>query len=181
MRLPRKTDGDKVTRNPRIQINNRLLAALPEDELQRLVPNMEPVSLTLGEVLYKAGEAVRHVYFLDQITLASLLSTMEDGTSVEIGVVGNEGMVGIQSIMRAETTPHRVVVQLPGLALRMRADMLREEFNRAGVLQDLLLRYTHALFTQISQTAACNHLHTVEERLSRWLLTRLCCKNCPRV
>lgn len=152
-------------------INNQLLTALPDEEFQRLVPQLEPVSLTLGKILYESGERVRHVYFLSKDTLASLIVTMEDGKSVEAGVIGSEGMVGIQAFLRAESTPHRVVVQVGGTALRMRASVLREEFNRGGALQDLLLRYTHALLTEVLQVAACNHLHSVEERLSRWLLT----------
>ncbi len=152
-------------------INNRLLAALPEEEFERLVPHLEPVSLTFGEVLYQSGERLRHVYFLSKDTVASLVVTMEDGKSVEAGVIGSEGMVGIQAFLRAESTLNRVVVQVAGSALRVRASVLREEFDRGGALQDLLLRYTHALFTEVLQTAACNHLHSVEERLSRWLIT----------
>jgi CRP-like cAMP-binding protein len=162
--------GDRVFDNPRMQIDNRLLAALPGEDYQRLARHSEPVALAPGEVLYESGERVGYVYFLNKNTLVSLVSTMEGGMSVEAGVVGNEGMIGIQAFMRTETTPHRSVVQLAGSALKMRADVLREEFNRGGALQDLLLRYTHALLTEISRTASCNHLHTVEERLSRWLL-----------
>ena len=159
-----------MSEEPRILIQNRLLAALPGDGYRRLAPNLEPVSLNRGEVLYESGEGIPHVYFLNQNTLASLLSTMRDGRSIEAGVVGNEGMVGIEAFLRVVTTPHRVLVQVAGGALRLKADALREEFNRGGALQDRLLRYTHALFTQVSQVAACNHLHSVEERLSRWLL-----------
>jgi CRP-like cAMP-binding protein len=131
---------------------------------------LEHVSLALGESLYESGAHIRHVYFLNRNTLASLVITMEDGASIEAGVVGNEGMVGVQAFLRAETTPNRVVVQVAGSALRMSADVLREEFNRGGALQNILLRYAHTLFTQVMQAAACNHLHSVEERLSRWLL-----------
>ena len=156
--------------NNQFPISNRLLAALPNEEFQRLVPHLEPVSLTLGETLHESGERIRHVYFLNKNTLASLIATMEDGRSVEVGVVGSEGMVGIQAFLRAESTPNRVVVQVAGNAVRMRESVLRDEFNSGGALQHLLLRYTHALFTGVVQTAACNHLHSVEERLSRWLL-----------
>lgn len=151
-------------------INNRLLTALPDEEFQRLVPHLEPVSLSFGEILYESGERIRYVYFLSKNTLASLIVTMVDGKSVEAGVIGSEGMVGIQAFLRADSTPNRVVVQVAGSAVRVRANVLREEFNRGGTLQDLLLRYTHALFTEVLQVAACNHLHSVEERLSRWLL-----------
>ncbi len=151
-------------------ISNRLLAALPEEELQRLVPHLENVSLSFGEILYESGDRVRYVYFLSKNTLASLIVTMEDGKSVEAGVIGNEGIVGIQAFLRAASAPNRVVVQVAGSALRIEASVLREEFDRGGTLQDLLLRYTHARFTEVLQVAACNHLHSVKERLSRWLL-----------
>lgn len=181
--LTRNADhGDKVVDNPRIPIDNGLLAALAEEEFQRLVQHLELVPLARGETLYEFCEHIRHVYFLHQNTLVSLLSTMEDGTSVEAGVVGNEGMVGIQAFLRADATPHRAVVQVPGNAMRMPVEALREEFDRGGVLQDLLLRYAHSLFTQVSQTAACNHFHSVEERLSRWLLVihdRVASKDLP--
>lgn len=165
------TNENKRLNNRQISTTNRLLAALPEAEFQRLVPNLEQVSFTLGEVLYEAGEHIRHAYFLDRNTLASVISAMENGTSIEACVVGSEGLVGIQAFLRTEATPARIVVQVAGSAMKIRADILREEFNRGGVLQELLLRYTHALITQISQTAACNQLHLIEERLSRWLLT----------
>ncbi len=167
----RKSVDDKRLNNSQIMTTNRLLAALPDAEFQRLVPNLEQVSLAPGEVLYEAGENIRHAYFLNRNTLASVISTMEDGAGIEACVVGSEGLVGIQAFLRADATPARIVVQAAGSAVRIRAELLREEFNRGGMLQDLLLRYTHALVAQISQTAACNHLHTVEERLSRWLLT----------
>lgn len=152
-------------------INNRLLTALTDQEFQRLARHFEPVSLTFGEILYQSGERVRNVYFLNEQTLASLIVTMEDGKSVETCVIGSEGMVGIQAFLRTRSTPNRVVVEIAGSALRMRANVLRDEFNKGGTLQDLLLRYTHARFTEVLQVAACNHLHSVKERLSRWLLT----------
>lgn len=166
-----RKNGDNRLNNSQISTTNRLLAALPDEELQRLVPNLERVSLALGEVIYDASERIRHVYFLNKNTLVSVITTMENGTGVETCIVGSEGLVGIQSFLRTEATPARIVVQAAGSSLRIRAELLREEFNRGGILQDRLLHYTHALVTQISQTAACNHLHTVEERLSRWLLT----------
>ncbi len=156
--------------NHRIPISNRLLAALPEEEFQRLAPKLESVSLAFGKTIYESSDRIRHVYFLDRNTLASQCIIMEDGASVGACIVGHEGLVGIQAFLRAERIPNRVVVQVAGSAMRMRADSLRGEFDRGGVLQDLLLRYTHALFTQVLQVAACNQLHSVEERLSRWLL-----------
>ncbi len=164
-------NGDQMAEIPCIPIINRLLASLPSEELQRLAPSLEPVSLARGEMLYQFGERTRYVYFLNKNTLVSLLSTVEDGTSVEVGVVGSEGIVGLHAFLMTDTTLHRAVVQVAGGAMKMRADMLQQEFNRGGTLQNLLLRYTHALVAQLSQTAACNHLHSVEERFARWLLT----------
>jgi len=151
-------------------ISNRLLAALPEEEFQRLAPKLEPVSLAFGKTIYESGDRIYHVYFLNRNTLASLYITMADGASAGASVVGHEGIVGIQAFLRTERTPNRIIVQVAGGAMRMRADELRMEFNRGGLLQDLLLRYTHALFAQVLQVAACNRFHSVEERLSRWLL-----------
>jgi CRP-like cAMP-binding protein len=150
--------------------DNRILSALPPPELVRLKPHFEPVRLPQGTTLYAAGDAVKHVYFLSK-GMASLLALTEDGAATEVGMVGNEGMVGIPTVLRANTSPYQVVIQLPASALRMRGDLLRAEFDRGGQLQDLLLRYTQVLLTQISQSAACNRFHTVEERLCRWLLT----------
>ena len=151
-------------------ISNRLLAALPEEEFQRLAPKLEHVSLTFGKTIYESGDRIYHVYFLNRNTLASLYITMANGASAGASVVGHEGIVGIQAYLKAERTPNRIIVQVAGGAMRMRADELRMEFNRGGLLQDLLLRYTHALFAQVLQVAACNRFHSVEERLSRWLL-----------
>ncbi len=159
----------KKVKTARTSGNNRLLAALPVKEFERLVPHLEPVTLALGEVLFEAGERIRHVYFPDNNTLASLVACFDDGTSVEVGVVGNEGMIGIQAFLGAPT-PTRITVQISGSALRMRADLLLEEFNRGGRLQALLFRYTNALFAQVLHTAACNQLHSVAQRFSRWLL-----------
>lgn len=165
------TDDDTGLSCPEILSTNRLLAKLPEGEFQRLVPYMEQVSLARGTVLYNAGDRIRYAYFLNRNTLVSVIFTMENGASIEACVVGSEGMVSIQSFLRPEVYPARIVVQTAGSGMRINADALREAFNSGGVLQDLLLRYTQAVITQICQTAACNHLHSVEERLSRWLLT----------
>lgn len=152
-------------------MTNRLLATLPAAEFQQLVPNLELVSLARGQVLYEVGQRIRYAYFLNNNTLASVVFTMENGASIEVDVVGSEGLVSIQAFLRPEVFPGRIVVQIAGSAMRIRADALRTAFKRGGRLQDLLLRYTQAIVTQISQTAACNHLHSVEQRLSRWLLT----------
>lgn len=152
-------------------MTNRLLSELSVEEFQWLMPNLRLVSLTKGQILYDEGQNIRYAYFLNDDTLVSVIFTMECGSSVEVCVVGSEGLVSIQTFLRPEVYPGRIVVQIPGSAIRIRADRLRTAFNRGGRLQDLLLRYTQAIVTQISQSAACNHLHSVEQRLSRWLLT----------
>jgi CRP-like cAMP-binding protein len=147
----------------------RILANLPQDDYERLLPNLEPVNLPLGEVLYESSTRMDHVYF--PITcVISLLHTMEDGSIAEIGVVGNDGMVGVALFLGGITRPNRALVQVAGHALRLSAQVLREEFARLGALHDGLLRYTQALITQVSQTAVCNRLHSVQQRLCRWLL-----------
>ncbi len=148
---------------------NCLLAALPTEIHERMAPHLEAVDLSLGQVIYESGEQLDHIYF-PTTCIVSLLYTMEDGTSAEIGVVGNDGVVGIALFMGGETTPNRAVVQSGGRSLRMRPTHLMQEFRRGGPLQQLLLRYTQALITQMSQTAVCNRLHTVDQQLCRWLL-----------
>jgi CRP-like cAMP-binding protein len=151
---------------------NYLLAALPVGELQRLDPSLELVPLPLGEVLYESGDQLQHVYFPTG-SIVSLLYVMADGASAEIAVVGNEGIIGIALFMGGETMPNRAVVQSAGYAYRLQGQLLKEEFNRAGELQHLLLRYTQALLTQMSQTAVCNRHHSVDQQLCRWLLLSL--------
>src|SRR5467141_3785587 len=148
---------------------NRLLAALPPEPYERLAPHLEPVAFSLGEVVYESGGHMRHVYF-PTTSHISLLYTMIDGSTAEMGLVGNEGVVGISLFMGGETTPNRAMVQGGGQAFRMKAKAMLDEFKRGGEFQHLLLRYTQALITQISQTAVCNRLHSVEQRLCRWLL-----------
>jgi len=148
---------------------NQLLAALPEEEWIRVREHLELRPMPLGHVLYEAGSRMRHVYFPTN-SIVSLLYVMEDGSSAEIGIVGNEGIVGISLFMGGETTPSRALVQSAGHAYRLRGSYLKEEFFRAGTLQRLLLRYTQALITQMAQTAVCNRHHTVEQQLCRWLL-----------
>jgi CRP-like cAMP-binding protein len=151
---------------------NKLLAVLPKSESERLLPHMELVSLPLGKAIYESGDQLDHVFF--PITaIVSLLYVMENGSSAEIAIVGKEGIVGIALFMGGETMPNRAVVQSAGLAYRLRGQRLKEEFNRAGVLQHLLLRYTLALLTQMAQTAVCNRHHSVDQQLCRWLLLSL--------
>ena len=160
------------TRSPRSPIRNHLLAVLPESELARLLPRLEQIELPLGEALYESGDRLNHVYF-PTTAIVSLLYVMENGASAEIAVVGNEGIVGIALFMGGETMPNRAVIQSAGHAYRLRGQLLQQEFNRAGALQHLLLRYTLALLTQMAQTAVCNRHHTVDQQLCRWLLLSL--------
>jgi CRP-like cAMP-binding protein len=148
---------------------NRLLGALPREEYERLHPRLQPVSFSLGEVVYEFGGHLDYVFFPTN-SIVSLLYTMENGTSAEMGLTGNDGVVGIALFMGGGTMPNRAVVQSAGGALRMKAKVLQEEFALGGKFQQLLLRYTQALITQISQTAVCNRLHSVDQQLCRWLL-----------
>lgn len=148
---------------------NRLLAALPSEEHERLLPQLQEVSFKLGEIVYEFGGHLDYVYFPTN-SIVSLLYTMQNGTSAEMGLTGNDGVVGIALFMGGGTMPNRAVVQSAGGAFRMRAKTLQDEFARGGEFQRLMLRYTQALITQISQTAVCNRLHTVEQQLCRWLL-----------
>ncbi len=151
---------------------NRLLAALPDPEWQRWLPQLEEVDLPLGQVLYEPGNTLSHVYF-PTTAIVSLLYVMENGSSAEIAVVGYEGIVGISLFMGGESTPSRAVVQSAGHGYRMEAQTIKDEFNRAGAVLHLLLRYTQALITQMSQTAVCNRHHSVDQQLCRWLLLSL--------
>jgi len=155
-----------VTNN---SLKNHLLAALPQAELARIEPSLEPVSLALGEVLYESGDRMTHVYF-PTTAIISLLYIMQNGSTAEIGIAGNNGLVGIALFMGGETTSNRAVVQSGGDAVRMKAANVRTAFELGGVFQSVLLRYTQSLMTQISQTAVCNRLHSVEQQLCRWLL-----------
>jgi len=150
---------------------NRLFAALPAPDQKRWLSQLEPVELRLGQVLYESGDTLRHVYF-PTTAIVSLLYVMESGASAEIAVVGNEGVVGISLFMGGESTTSRAVVQSAGAAYRLTAQTIKEEFNRDPVLH-LLLRYTQALITQMSQTAVCNRLHSLDQQLCRWLLLSL--------
>ena len=151
---------------------NRLLASLPEAEFRRLSPHLGLVPLALGTMLYEPGGQMQHAYF-PTTAIVSLHYVMESGASAETAGVGNEGVVGIALFMGGNTTPSSAVVQIAGHAYRLDGRLLKEEFDRAGMAQRLLLRYTQALMTQMSQTAACNRHHTVEQQLCRWLLLTL--------
>jgi CRP-like cAMP-binding protein len=148
---------------------NRILAGLPQPDRVRLIHALQPVAVALGEVLCEAGARMEHVYF-PTTSVMSQLYTMEDGSTAEMGLTGNDGMLGMALFLGGETTPARTVTVVAGGALRMRARTLREEFAAGGPLQAALLRYTQAFMTQVAQTAVCNRLHAVEQRLCRWLL-----------
>ncbi len=148
---------------------NHLLAALPAEEFDRLMTNLKPVSLKLGEVIYESGEQLENIYF-PTTAIISLLYIMENGSTAEIGMAGNDGLVGIALFMGGNTTPNRAVVQSAGNAFRLSSKALKFEFGLGGKFHNILLRYTQYLMTQISQTAVCNRLHTVEQQLCRWLL-----------
>ena len=149
---------------------NQLLLALPKLEFQRLAPHLEEVSLSLGQVLYEAGENIKHVYFPNR-AMVSLIAVLEDGSTTEVGMVGSNGVVGYPAFLGDDLTTTRIIVQVAGTAMKIDTKILKREFNRGGVLQRQLLLYTQALLTQISQTAACNRHHSLEARLARWLLT----------
>ncbi|MDT5060502.1 MAG: hypothetical protein QOH63_961 [Acidobacteriota bacterium] len=148
---------------------NRLLAALPAEVYQRLLPNLKPVTFALGDIVYESQAHMEYVYFPTTAHI-SLLYIMTNGMTAEVGLVGNEGLVGIALFMGGDTTPNRATVQGAGDAFRMQASVMQDEFKRGEAFQLLLLRYTQTLITQISQTAVCNRLHTTEQRLCRWML-----------
>jgi CRP-like cAMP-binding protein len=151
---------------------NYLLAALPHPVRARLIPHLESVLMPLGAVLYESGGTLSHVYF-PSTAIVSLLYVMENGASAEIAVVGNEGIVGISLFMGGESTTSRAVVQSAGNGFRLRSAILKDEFNQAGPVLHLLLRYTQALITQMAQTAVCNRHHSLDQQLCRWLLLSL--------
>lgn len=150
-------------------LKNYLLAALPEDEFARVQPKLESVSLKLGEVLYESGDKLHYIHF-PTTAIISLLYIMENGATAEIGVIGNDGVCGYGLFLGGDSTANRAIIQSAGEAHRMKAQDVKAEFGVGGMFQKLLLRYTQALLTQISQTAVCNRLHSVEQQLCRWLL-----------
>ena len=151
---------------------NQLLAALPEAEWLRWLPQLEPVNLALGQVLYESGAQMTYVYFPTS-AIVSLLHVLENGASTEIAVVGFEGVVGISIFMGGGSTPSRAVVQSAGAGFRLRSDAIKQEFDRSSPVMHLLLRYTQALITQMAQTAVCNRHHSLDQQLCRWLLLSL--------
>ena len=150
-------------------LENALLEALPDAELARWLPHLEPVELPLGAVLYEAGNRLTHVYF-PTTAIISLIYVMDSGATTEIAIVGSDGVVGVSLFMGGESTTSRAVVQSAGLGYRLKASQMMEEFNRTGPAMNLLLRYTQALITQMAQTAVCNRHHSLDQQLCRWLL-----------
>ncbi len=164
--MPDEIDkSEKITRPI-----NQILAALSETDYQRLAPHLQFVLLPLGKVLLEPNEPVKEVYFPQQ-AMISLVSIMMDGSTTEIGLIGNEGMIGLSAVLGGGGTTSRSIVQIAGTAVKLPTHIVQQEFNRGEKLQKLLLLYTQALLTQVSQSAACNRQHTIEERLARWLLS----------
>ena len=153
-------------------LQNHLLAQLPQAERKRWFPTLELIDMPLGQVIYEAGVTLKYVYF-PTTSIVSLLYVMENGASAEIAVVGNEGIVGVSLFMGGESTPNRGVVQSAGKGYRLSAKIMKDEFDKAGPVLHLLLRYTQALITQMSQTAVCNRHHSLDQQLCRWLLLSL--------
>jgi len=150
-------------------IENCILAALPKKDYQRLLPSLEPVTLALGDVLYETNDEIKYVYFLNR-SVASLIWDNESKLSIEVGLVGNEGMVGTPLISGIKSLPFRTIVQSADGAMRMKASAFKAEFNKCGALHDLLLSYIYGLFIQVSRTAICNRIHPLQERFCRWML-----------
>ena len=151
---------------------NHLLAAIPAAEWKRLSRHLEPVDLSLAQVLYESGTTMTDMYF-PTTAIISLLYVMENGSSAEIAVVGNEGLLGVSLFMGGESTPSRAVVQSAGQGFKIDAQIMKDAFNKGGPVMHLLLRYTQALITQMAQTAVCNRHHSLDQQLCRWLLLSL--------
>ena len=151
------------------KVNNRLLRSLPAEDYQRLLPHLEPVSLRLGRVLCEPGESLAHAYFVTQ-GVVCLLSVTTSGETIEVGVIGNEGMIGVPILFGSPDVPYQLRVQVAGTAMRVPMHTLKKEFGRGGSLHDLILCFTSALMMQFTQSNLCNHFHRIEERLCRWLL-----------
>ncbi len=149
--------------------NNFILKSLPEEDFERLLPDLEKVELPLGKIIYHPDDIIKYVYFPEH-SMISIVSTTAEGESVEIGVVGREGMAGIDVLLGVDSTPHETMVQLADGCYRATTQAIRKEFNRNGAFHDSILRYFHAAMIQIAQTAVCNRVHQIEQRLARWLL-----------
>ena len=162
-------DSSKNTTQTQLSTKNYILNNLPKADFERLLPDLEAVTLAHGEVLYRPEEPIKYVYFPND-AMCSVVATTAEGQCAEVGVIGREGMVGVDVLMGADSSLNETFIQLPDGGMRMKASAIREQFKAGGALQDSLLKFIRLLMLQISQTALCNRLHTVEERLSRWLL-----------
>jgi CRP-like cAMP-binding protein len=151
------------------RISNHLLRALPEEDFQRLAPHLQPVSIELSQVICEAGEALSQAYFITE-GMVSLISSTTAGETVEVGMIGNEGMLGVPMLFKCDHLPYQIMVQMSGSALTVPMEVMEREFARGGSLHDLLLRFACTLIMQLTQLGLCNHFHTIEERLCRWLL-----------
>lgn len=166
-----------MSKTPRKPGRNRILSALSPDDYERIAPHLEAVELTSGQVLYEIGKPIEQVYFPTN-SMVSLVAQMSAGQSVEVGITGFEGMVGLSALLGVEESPYTAMVQVPDGALRLSVAKAKREFKRGGAFHDLLLRYTQSLMLMTSQVAACNRVHTNAERLARWLL--MTHDRCPR-
>jgi len=156
----------------RITATNRLLAAVSQEDFERFFSDLHPVCLSLRQVLYEAGAPLDHVYFIEQ-GVASVLTSMADGSTIEVGMIGSEGMVGVPALLGGETSAQQVIVQVPGTALRLSATLCKAAFDQSAAVRRVLLRFTEAILNLSAQTAACNRLHSIEQRCARWLLMAL--------
>jgi CRP-like cAMP-binding protein len=152
-----------------ILASNQILSALPRQRYPLLFSNLHPVTLARGDVIYDLAGPINSAFFI-MSGMVSLLATTEDGSTTQVGMVGDEGVVGIPAVLKIRKAPYQVSVQIPGRAMRVKAEILENEFAREGPLQEILLRYVHSLLCQVSQSAACNRFHRIEQRLCRWLL-----------
>lgn len=152
-----------------VAAKNRLLAAMPQQDLQRFFSKLHPVSLSLRQVLHEAGAPLEHVYFLEE-GVASVLTNMADGSTIEVGMIGMEGMVGVAALLGGEISAQQVIVQVPGTALRMSAALCKAAFDQSEAIRRVTLRFAEAVMNLSAQTAACNRLHSIEQRCARWLL-----------
>jgi len=148
---------------------NKILAALPDEEFESLRPKLREIALDIGEIIYRPEQEIEYAYFVNN-GIVSWLAALEDGSTVEAGIIGSEGVAGFSLILGATSTPNEGLIQSDLSASRISADDLRQEFRKNGKLNQLILRFVHSMFIQVAQTAACNRLHTLDQRLARWLL-----------
>ena len=152
-----------------LPLSNRLLGLLPQEDYERLRPQLQPIPLEYRQSLYRADKPLRFVYFIET-GVGSLVNTMANGDAAEVGTIGNEGVVGLPLVFGNNRAPTSVYIQVPGAGLRMKATLFKEELARSASIRKVMFRYAHAFFNQVAQSAACNHFHTIQQRCCRWLL-----------